>query len=101
MVVGIVQNAHITDYDDNKFTQYIEENTGIDLEFEYYSSNSSEYVQQLTLRAASSDKLISLMFSITENLIDFYALFHQYISNYTITIFVRQPEFAGCDIKKL
>jgi len=57
LVVGIVQNAQITDYDNNKFTQYIEENTGIDLEFEYYSSNASEYVQQLTLRAASSDKL--------------------------------------------
>lgn len=57
LTVGVVQNAQITSYDDNAFTKYIEESLGIDIKFEYFSSRSSDYIQQLTLRSASGETL--------------------------------------------
>ena len=56
LTVGIPQNALITDYDDNAFTKYVEESTGIDIKFVYFSSNESEYKQQLALMAASNEE---------------------------------------------
>ncbi len=54
--VGIPQKVSVTDYKDNAFTKYLEENTGVDIEFVYFSSTSSEYKQQLALMAADNEK---------------------------------------------
>ena len=53
--VGIPQSVTITDYNENAFTKYLEENTGAEIEFVYFSSNSSEYTQQLALMASSNE----------------------------------------------
>lgn len=54
--VGIPQKVSITDYNDNAFTKYLEENTGVDIEFVYFSSTASEYKQQLALMASSNEE---------------------------------------------
>lgn len=57
LIVGVVQNANIDDYNDNAFTKYLEKELGIDIVFEFFSSNASEYMQQLALRASSNETL--------------------------------------------
>lgn len=57
LTVGVVQNLSIDEYNDNAFTKYIEQELGIDIVFEYFSSSASEYMQQLALRASSNEKL--------------------------------------------
>ncbi len=55
--VGIPSKATITDYDDNAFTKYVEENTGVDIQFKHFSSTSSEARQQLALMVSSKEEL--------------------------------------------
>lgn len=54
--VGVPQSVTITDYNENAFTKYLEENTGAEIEFVYFSSSSSEYKQQLALMASSNEE---------------------------------------------
>ena len=54
--VGIPQRVSVTSYDENAYTNYIEENTGVDIEFMYFSSTVSEYQQQLALMASSNEE---------------------------------------------
>lgn len=53
--VGIPQKVSVSDYEDNAYTNYIEENTGVEIEFVYFSSTASEYKQQLALMASSNE----------------------------------------------
>lgn len=55
--VGIPQNVKIEDYDNNTFTNYVEKNTGVDIEFVFFSSSASEYKQQLALMASANEEL--------------------------------------------
>ena len=57
LTVGIPQKAAVTDYDDNALTKWLEETTGIDLEFSYFSSSASEYRQQFSLMCTSGEEL--------------------------------------------
>lgn len=54
--VGIPQKATVSDYEENAYTKYIEENTGVEIEFVYFSSTASEYKQQFALMASSKDE---------------------------------------------
>ena len=38
LTVGIPQKATVTDYDDNAFTNYLEETANVEIEFIYFSS---------------------------------------------------------------
>ena len=40
LVVGIPQKATVESYEDNAFTEYLEESLGIEIEFEYFSNMS-------------------------------------------------------------
>ena len=55
--VGIPQSSTVEDYDDNAFTKYLEETTGIDIEFEYFSGSPGEYKQQLALTCGAKNEL--------------------------------------------
>jgi len=55
--VGVPQRTSVTDYNDNAFTKYLEENTGVEIEFVFFSSTASEYKQQLALMASSKEEL--------------------------------------------
>lgn len=63
--VGIPQKASVSDYDENAYTKYIEENTGVNIEFVYFSSKASEYKQQLALTASSNDELPDVLLGFT------------------------------------
>lgn len=57
LTVGLPQQSFISSYDDNRFTDYIEEQLNVELKFEYFSSSPSEYTKQLTLKAAANKKM--------------------------------------------
>ena len=54
--VGIPRSAVVTDYYDNSFTAYIEEQLGAEIEFELFS-NASEALNQLSLMCAANEEL--------------------------------------------
>jgi len=55
--VGISQHSTINSYTDNAYTKYIQETTGVKIEFTYFSNTASEYTKQLALMASSGEKL--------------------------------------------
>lgn len=55
--VGIPTNATVLDYDNNDLTKYLEELTGLDIEFTFFSSDSAERKQQLSLMIANREQL--------------------------------------------
>ena len=57
ITIGIQTNATVLDYNDNYYTKYIEENTGIDIEFVHFSSDKAEAQTQLNLMMANKEKL--------------------------------------------
>lgn len=54
--VGIPQSITIKDYNENAFTKYLEEKTGAEIEFVYFTSSASDYRQQLALMASSNEE---------------------------------------------
>ena len=64
LTIGIPESAHVLDYDDNYYTQWLEEMTGIDLVFEKFASDTAGYKQQLaTTTAAGTIKLPDILFN--------------------------------------
>lgn len=57
LTVGIPQSASISDYDNNAFTKYLEEQSNVDIKFVYFSSSQTEYTQQLSLMCGANDTL--------------------------------------------
>ena len=57
LTIGVPQNANVTSYDDNAFTNYLEKEANVELEFVSFSSNSTEYTQQLTLLVSGNEEL--------------------------------------------
>jgi len=55
--IGINQNANVTSFDDNAFTNWLEETTGAQLEFVYFSSSESEAIQQLALTVSAGQEM--------------------------------------------
>ena len=65
LVIGLPQVATVTDYEDNYFTNYLEEKTGVDIEFRFFSSTGSEARQQLTLLCNTTEKLPDVLLGFT------------------------------------
>ncbi len=61
LTLGVRQQAQTEDYENNEFTQWLEEQTGVNLEFVYFSSDSDEAQQQLSLMVAGGEKLPDIM----------------------------------------
>ena len=57
LTVGMPQNASITSYEDNALTKYIEKELGIDIQFKFFASGTSEQLQQLTLMCSGNETL--------------------------------------------
>ena len=66
LTVGIPQRTTVSDYDDNAFTKYVEENLNMELEFVYFSSEPGEYKQQLTLATSSGEELPDVLWGFTD-----------------------------------
>ena len=59
--IGIPLNTNVTDYDNNAFTKYLEEITGLDLEIINFANEASQYVQQFSLMCSSEEELPDVM----------------------------------------
>lgn len=57
LTIGLSPNALTTDYDDNYATKLMEEVAGVNLEFYYLPSDSSEAKQKFSMMVASGEKL--------------------------------------------
>lgn len=60
--VGIPQLSTVTSYSDgNAFTEYLEEKSGVTIDFVFFSSSSSEYSQQLALMCSAQQELPDIL----------------------------------------
>ena len=66
LTVGIMQNANVTDFDDNAFTKYLEETVGVDIQFTFFSSAGSEAIQQLSLTVSAGKELPDVLLGFHE-----------------------------------
>lgn len=57
LTIGLVQNTLTTDYEDNYLTNLIEESTGVNLEFFFFPSNSTEAKQKFSMMVAGGEEL--------------------------------------------
>ena len=72
--VGIPQRATVTDYNDNAFTNYLEKEANVEIEFVFFSSSEKEYTQQLALMCSANETLpdVILGFNFTHYLVNQY-----------------------------
>ena len=57
LTIGLVPNSLTTDYDDNYMTNLIEEVTGINIEFYFFPSDTTEAKQKFSMMVAGGEKL--------------------------------------------
>ena len=69
ITLGLQTNATVLDYNDNYLTKYLEEKTGLDIEFVFFSSDGAEAVQQLNLMVAGKEKLPDMICGISQAMI--------------------------------
>lgn len=63
LTIGLQQVATVENYETNAFTKYLEEQSGIDLEFVYFSSDIDEAMTQLSLMVSGNEKLPDILWS--------------------------------------
>ena len=57
LVIGLKTSGNVTDYKNNDLTKWVEEQTGLNLEFMQFSGTNAENATQLALMIASGEKL--------------------------------------------
>ena len=57
ITVGVAQDATIPDYDTNALSVWLEEQTGLDIEWVYFASSATNYKQQITLMCTGGETL--------------------------------------------
>lgn len=62
ITIGVVAHNRVSDYEDNAYTKWLEEQTGIDIEVQVFSGTQSEAATQFALMAAGNDKLPDILF---------------------------------------
>lgn len=61
LTLGLQQNTLVTDYYDNYLTKYIEEKTGVKIEFVFFPTDGTEAKQKLSLMVAGEQKLPDIL----------------------------------------
>ncbi len=56
LTVGIPQDMGVLDYETNSFTLWLEEQTGVEIEYVFYASSGADYMQQLALDASAGEE---------------------------------------------
>lgn len=64
LTIGIPNKVNVLDWNDNAFTKWLEEQTGYNLEFLHFASNSGEAKSQLTTMMAGGEKLPDLILNL-------------------------------------
>ncbi len=65
LTIGVPLKSNVSDFDNNYFTQFLEEKTGYNIEFVFFSSTNSEAKTQLTTMVAGGEELPDILFGIT------------------------------------
>ena len=63
LVIGLPQNPNIPDYETNYATLWLEEKTGINLEFKLYAADHEEAVTQLGLEIGANEELPDILYN--------------------------------------
>lgn len=61
LVIGINSRVTTDDYETNEYTLWLEEQTGVDLEFVLFSSDATEAAQQLAMMVSAGEKLPDIL----------------------------------------
>ena len=70
ILIGIPESASVEDYETNELTLWLEEQTGLDLQFEKFATAAADYRSQLATRVANNEELPDMLmnFTLTEEL---------------------------------
>ena len=63
LTIGIHTSAKVSDYDDNAFTHWVEEQTGVDLEFVQFSGTTKDAATQVSLMIAAGEELPDILWA--------------------------------------
>ena len=61
LTIGIRTNANVLDFDTNKLTLWLEEQTGLDLQFAVFPANSKDAATQVSLMVAGGEELPDIL----------------------------------------
>ena len=64
LTIGVPASNTVSDWENNALTKWLEEQTGYDLDFFYFSSTQSEYKTQLTTMMAADEKLPDILLNL-------------------------------------
>lgn len=65
LTIGIRASANVEDYETNEYTKWLEEQTGIKLDFKVYATDAAEAATQLNLEVAGNEKLPDIIWGFT------------------------------------
>lgn len=65
ITIGVPQNANTEDFETNDYTKWLEEQTGLNLDFVYFSGDDTEMVTQLNLMIAGGEELPDILWGMT------------------------------------
>lgn len=74
ITIGLPRSALVTDYDNNAFTNWLEEQTGYSIQFQYFQASTSDAKTQLSTMMVSGEKLPDILynFQLSDDLIKEY-----------------------------
>lgn len=74
ITIGLPRSALVTDYDNNAFTNWLEEQTGCSIQFQYFQASTSDAKTQLSTMMVSGEKLPDILynFQLSDDLIKEY-----------------------------
>lgn len=101
--VGVLQDPNVEDFDTNAYTKWIEESTGIDIEFEYFPNKNA--TEKLSIMLNSNEKLPEVLIGFRLNTIDvarygkqgYFLPLNDYYENYSVNInefYSKHPELV-------
>ena len=64
LLIGVRTSASVEDYNDNAFTKWVEEQTGVDVEFMQFSGSAGDAATQISLMLASGERLPDVLLNI-------------------------------------
>jgi len=65
LTIGVMQKPDVISYEENDFTNWLEQKLGIDLNFVYFPYDSTECAQQLATMFSTGEKLPDILFDFT------------------------------------
>ena len=65
ITIGLRNAGNVESYDDNAYTKWLEEQTGVDLQFTQFTGSTSDCATQISLMMASGEKLPDILFKFT------------------------------------